>query len=462
MTQSIRTFLIINLLLSVTLILSLAIIGNLFLEHRNMQKRLDTQLAYTALHIESFISASTSTNDVKRIQGLIDSIPQRSHAALPFSPDDEVVKRIVYPKFQIWRGKDLLLKSGHLPQNDIGGKNTGFTSHMLKGNKWRIFTTVIPHRNIKVVVAENYDLHEHLEGRITQSSVLMILVSYPILALLIWIIVGRGLDSIRHVTREIKHRAPHFLNPVKLQMVPVEVQPFVDELNTLLGELDCTLQREKRFASDAAHELRTPLAALKAQTQLALRAKTSKDKDQALKQVMQSINRSTHVIEQLLTLCRMAPEASLEGKTDLNLVKTASDVIAELYPTAIKKDSELELITDHKRVTMIAHPTGIAMLLRNLIDNAIKYTPEKSLIKIYIERDAQQIILRVADNGKGIPDEMRDRVFERFFRGLGETSPGCGLGLGIVKQVIDSHNAQISLHTPEWGHGLEVKVMFAR
>ena len=459
MIQSIRTYLIFNLLLSVTLILSLAIIGNLFLEHRNMQKRLDTQLAYTALHIESFVSASASAKELERIQGLIDDIPKRTNTVLPFK-EENVVKKIVYPKFQIWRNNDLLLKSGSLPSHYIGSQNTAFITKLVDGIKWRIFTTMIPHRAIKVVVAENYDLQEQLEGRITQSSVLMMIISYPILALFIWLIVGKGLKSIGQVTREIRQRDSYFLEPIPVHLAPIEVQPFIEELNTLLDTLESTLLREKRFASDAAHELRTPLAALRTQTALAKQAKSPNDQKEAFEKIIKSIDRSSHIIEQLLALSRAGPEVTLEGKSKVNLVRLATDLIAELYPSALEKNTEVALIYDQEPIYILAHSAAIGMLMRNLVDNAIKYTPRDSSVEVMISQNAESTCLKVIDNGNGIPEALRERVFERFFRGIEETMSGCGLGLGIVNQVVTLHNAHIELNTPPSGKGLEVKVNF--
>jgi two-component system, OmpR family, sensor histidine kinase QseC len=462
MNQSIRTFLIINLLLSVTLILSLAIIGNLFLEHRNMEQKIDTQLTYTALRIEAFMSAYQPGINLDKVQAMINNIPKRSSELLTFQKKEDSPQKISNPQFQIWHKKNLLLKSDYISSEYIASKNTGFVTRKIDDTHWRIFTTRITNQNITVVVAENYDLQEQLESRITQSSIVMMLMSYPLLGLLIWIVVGRGLDSIRIVTHEMKNRAPHFLEPLNIGDVPIEIKPFIDELNTLLTTLEQTLQREKRFASDAAHELRTPLAALRAQTQIALQAKKSKDKNAALTKVIASIDRSTHVIEQLLTLCRMGPEANLEAKSEVDLVKQATEVIAELFSQAIEKDTDIELHAPDKPVIILGHTTAIYMLLRNLIDNAIKYTPNKSLVKVVIEESKNKILLKVIDNGKGISPTMHDRVFERFFRGLGETSQGCGLGLGIVQQVITSHEATINLKTPETGQGLEVIVQFTR
>jgi two-component system, OmpR family, sensor histidine kinase QseC len=462
MIQSIRTFLIINLLLSVTLIISLAIIGNLFLEHRKMEKRLDTQLVYTALRIEAFMSSSSplSLDEIQQLQNNIDSIPQRSAAILPYHHDDNEVQKNINPQFQIWHQNQLLLKSHDLPSATLAGIQNGFMTKKLEGTQWRIFTTHLPKSKITVVVAENYDLQERLENRITESSVLMMLMSYPLLGLLIWAIVGRGLNSIGHVTHEIKHRDPSFLEPLTINTVPIEIKPFVDELNTLFETLQATLEREKRFASDAAHELLTPLAVLRTQAQIAANAQSNQEKDQAVAAFIKSIDRSTHIVQQLLTLCRMGPEANLEAKSPVDLVKSASEVIAELFPQAIKNHTEIELHPQQEHMIVPGHATGIHMLFRNLIDNAIKYTPKHSLIHVFIEQQGPHTAVRVVDNGKGMPKAARQRAFERFFRGLGEESPGCGLGLGIVQQVVQSHDAQITLKTPDSGTGLEVVVIF--
>lgn len=463
MTPSIRTFLLINLLLSITLITSLAIIGNLFLEHKDLQKHLNAQLTVGALTIAAFVSDDLSKRNISVIQREINKLPQVAEAYYEndhkkiFSPTYELIQ------FQIWdKSGNLVLSSSTAPKQPLSKGTPGFSTKWIDGQLWHVFTTIDKVSGSKVDVAERSDFREELEGRVTQDSIFIMLITYPFLGLLIWIIVGRGLDSIKQVTNEIRQRVPSYLEPVDLEGVPTEIKPLIDELNKMFKRLREAFEREKRFAADAAHELRTPLAALKAQTQVALKASSEKDMRESLGKVLVGVDRSSHVVQQLLTLSRMVPQATIKEFQEVNVVKEAKEVIADLAPSALDKNTEIELIATAEDATIMGYPTAISILIRNLVDNAIRYTPHGSLVQVSIDEEKDKLILKVSDNGPGIPSELHGRVFERFFRVLGNKSTGSGLGLGIVQQIVEIHDAEITLSSPPVGTGLEVKIVFSK
>lgn len=461
MTPSIRTFLLVNLLLSITLITSLAIIGNLFLEHKDLQKHLNAQLTVGALIIRAFVSDDISQRNLSIIQKEINSLP---NVAASYYEDDHKRKfSSTYEliQFQIWgKNGELILHSSTAPKQPLSKGKSGFSTKWIDGQLWHVFTTYDNRTGLRVDVAERSDFREELEGRVTQDSIFIMLVTYPFLGLLIWIIVGRGLDSIKQVTNEIRQRVPSYLEPVDLEAVPTEIKPLIDELNKLFKRLMEAFEREKRFAADAAHELKTPLAALRAQTQVALKAVDETEMRDALSKVLLGVDRSAHVVQQLLTLSRMVPQATIKEFEKVDIVKQAKEVIADLAPVAIEKNTEIELSAPDNTLIIMGYPTAITILIRNLVDNAIRYTQDGSLVKVSIYRKAGQAILKVTDNGPGIPEALRGRVFERFFRVLGNKTIGSGLGLGIVQQIIEIHDAQIHLGEPEHGTGLDVTVIF--
>jgi two-component system sensor histidine kinase QseC len=463
MTPSIRTFLLINLLLSITLITSLAIIGNLFLEHKDLQKHLNAQLTMGALTIAAFISDDINKRDLAVIQKEINNLPKVAEAFYEndhkkiFSPTYELIQ------FQIWdRFGNLLLGSSTAPKQPLSNGKPGFSTKWIDGQLWHVFTTIDQDSKTRVDVAERSDFREELEGRVTQDSIFIMLITYPFLGLLIWIIVGRGLYSIKQVTSEIRQRVPSYLEPVGLEAVPTEIKPLVDELNKLFKRLREAFEREKRFAADAAHELRTPLAALKAQTQVALRAANEEEMRNSLGKVLMGVDRSSHVVQQLLTLSRMVPQATIKEFKPVDIVQQAKEVIADLAPTALEKNTEIELSVSDPHLLIMGYPTAISILIRNLVDNAIRYTPTGSLVKVSIFSENDMLFLRVIDNGPGIPPELHSRVFERFFRVLGNKTTGSGLGLGIVQQIAEIHEAQIHLGPPEMGTGLQFTVVFTK
>ena len=287
------------------------------------------------------------------------------------------------------------------------------------------------------------------------------LLIFPLSALLIWIIIGRSLLSISRITKEVSCRAPTHLEPVRLDAIPEEMKPMIDELNKLFCRLKEGFDREKRFASDAAHELKTPLAAIKTQAQVALNTNNIDEKNTAITKLITSVHRSTHIIQQLLIMSRLAPETPhVTDFESVNLNHITRDMLAIMAPLAMKKHVELELQIDKNIPLFSGNVTAICILIRNLIDNAIRYTKNNGLILVRVRTDDKHVILEVIDNGPGIPKALHKRVLERFFRVLGNKRPGSGLGLAIVKQICDLHHARIELNTPQEHSGLKVSVYF--
>lgn len=475
MTPSIRTFLLINLLLSVTLITSLAIIGNLFLAHKDIQIQLDAQLIRTAEQMQAFFSDYGKQRiDFSLIQKNLLRINGETQQQLPNLPSlplyltREQREELQANKeasssleLQVWNALGgLILHSANTPSIPLSNGKNGLSTLWLHNQSWRVNTLYDPATQLTFMVAERADYRQQLENQLTQDSIFIMLITYPFLGFLIWIIVGRGLDTLKKVAQEVRHRAPSYLKPVDLDAVPSEIEPLVSELNNLFTRLQDAFDREKRFTADAAHELRTPLAALNTFTQVALRAKTPEERKEALLKVLSGVNRGTHVVTQLLTLSRMVPEATINEPARLDLGKEAADIAAQIAPEAIAKNIELELITTDDPVFIIGNSTAIGILIRNLVDNAIRYSPKHSTVSIHIEKNPTHVVLRVTDNGPGIPEELRERVFERFFRVIGNQATGSGLGLSIVAQIAKLHHASIELKTPPNGKGLDFCIIF--
>lgn len=462
-SPSIRTYLLINLLLSVTLITSFAIIGNLFLAHQDIQLHLDAQLIRTTLRMQAIFSIPINTKELAMIQHRLRT--ENKHLEELKNTSDLKPEAIQQAsrnlEFQIWNAnKKLILHSKDALKMPFSDGLVGLTTRWINNHTWRVSTGYNRENHLTIMVAERANYRQQLENRLTKDSVVVMIITYPFLGFLIWIIVGRGLDSLRRVAKEVHQRAPHYLEPVDLESVPSEIEPLVGELNSLFGRLKAAFEREKRFTADAAHELKTPLAALSAQTQVALRSKTETEKKEALLKVLSGVQRSTHVVQQLLTLSRMEPEMGLTNTTSINLAKQAADIAAMLAPDAIEKNIELELLSPDSKATITGNVIAIDILIRNLIDNAIRYSPSNSFVSIDIQEDKKHVILIVRDNGPGIPEAFRKRVFERFFRIIGNNTIGSGLGLSIVQQIATLHHAEIQLHTPSDGKGVEFHILF--
>lgn len=464
MKSSIRKFLLINLLLAITITTTLTAIGNYYLDQKDIQEHLDTLMAVSALSYQALLGDDLHQRPLAKIQDALEIIPEKIENFYKLRFLNEPLPENYMNKFnfQVWSdGGKLLLHSSTAPKTPLTAEKDGFSDKVLDSQKWRVFTSYNEKAGIRTVLAERYDTRNELGHRIAQDDLYIMLLTFPLSGLLIWIIIGRGLDSLDRVAQEVADRAPTHLEPVDIQEVPEEIKPLIDELNKLFFRLKEGFEREKRFAADAAHELRTPLAALKAQAQVALNTNDIEEKNQALHKLIASVNRSTHIVQQLLTMSKLVPEASrLNDLDEVNLVKTAREVLAMLAASAIDKQIELEFEYNDNLPSIQGNPTAIGILVRNLVDNAIRYSNPEGKVLVNVYQKDSELVLQVEDNGPGIPSELQARVFERFFRVLGNKSPGSGLGLAIVKQICDLHDARLELDSPTEGTGLIIRVFF--
>lgn len=461
MKPSIRKFLLVNLLLALTITTSLTAIGNYYLDQKDIQEHLDSLMAVTALSYEALLGREIEAQSLSQIEQALAEVPEKLDILTPGNDSYSLAKRF---SFQIWdKNGTLLLSNPKSSKLSIDHKADGFHSAIIDGNHWREFITTHPKTGDRILLAEEEDTRNELGHRITQDDFYIMLLTFPLAGFLIWMIIGRGLKSLDRVAEEVANRAPVNLEPVNLEAVPEEITPVIDELNKLFHRLHEGFEREKRFAADAAHELKTPLAAIKTQAQVALNCQTLEEKDAALHKLIQSVNRSTHIVQQLLTMSRMLPEShALQDYDPVFLPKISRETLAMLAPYALQRNIELEL--DHQEtVSMIpGNATALGILLRNLVDNAIRYTKSGGKVSVRIYEEHEHVILEVADNGPGIPVDLQQRVFERFFRVLGNQATGSGLGLAIVQQIASLHEATITLDTPKDSSGLIVRVHFMR
>jgi two-component system sensor histidine kinase QseC len=451
-------------LLAITITTTLTAIGNYYLDQKDIQDHLDTLMAVSALSYQALLGDDLHQRPLIKIQNALETIPQRIDTLYQkrFLNDEPPASYLDRFNFQVWTdGGSLLLHSSTAPKVPLTAETDGFSDKKIANQDWRVFTTYNDKAGIRTVLAERYDTRNELGHRIAQDDLYIMLLTFPLSGLLIWIIIGRGLDSLEKVAEEVANRAPSHLEPVDLQEVPEEIKPVIDELNKLFFRLKEGFEREKRFAADAAHELRTPLAALKAQAQVALNSNDMEEKNRALQKLIASVNRSTHIVQQLLTMSRIVPEAaSLDETDEVHLSRLTREIMAMLAPFAVEKQIELELEHDDNLPPITGNATALGILIRNLVDNAIRYSHENSRILVRIFKQKDELVLEVCDNGPGIPPELQARVFERFFRVLGNKSTGSGLGLAIVQQICELHGGRVVLSSPNSGSGLIVQVHF--
>lgn len=374
-------------------------------------------------------------------------------------PTDRYGKKVV---FQVWvGGKGPVFRSARAPETPLSSAASGFSDEKIDGHSWRVVTVSDKDKLIRVNVAERLEIRRELNEDIVQPLLMPLILGLPLLALLIWLSVGRSLRPFRRVAREIASREPSNLQPLTQHPVPIEAKPLVDALNALFERLQQAINREKRLTADAAHELRTPLAGLRTQAEVAQRAVDQREKHNALQQLISGVDRTTRLVEQLLAMARLDPEVRLHDLVPVDLREIAAEVLADLAADASEKNIELGLEDGQERVTIRGDPASLHVLLGNLLNNAIRYTPAGGRVAASVTSSQDQVILKVSDSGPGIAPDERERVFERFYRGQDSSGAGSGLGLAIAQRIASLHRAHITLATSVYG-GLEVQVVFQR
>ncbi|HKU86761.1 MAG TPA: ATP-binding protein [Casimicrobiaceae bacterium] len=335
----------------------------------------------------------------------------------------------------------------------------GYSTVRQDGRDWRVYTLVQGTHALQVAQAETE--REAIATQAALRTLIPFLALLPVFGGLIWLGVGRGLAPLESMSRAVAKRRPDAMAPLADRGVPEELQPLAASINGLLARLSDALAAQRRFTADAAHELRTPLAALKLQLDLARRNGAASGSQAALDDLEAGVARASHVVEQLLTLARVEPEAMARARTQCDLAALARDAVVARAGLAAAKSIDLGLVRADATI-VDGEPANLAILLSNLLDNALRYTPRGGRIDVAVEQADDGATLVVADTGPGIPADERARVFDRFVRGRDVHEPGSGLGLSIVKRIADAHNATVTLDAPAEGGGLVVRVRFAK
>jgi len=332
----------------------------------------------------------------------------------------------------------------------------GFSTVTTPEGRWRVFGVQAVTRVIQV--AQPLSVRERRAAELALRTLKPFALLLPVLALLIWFAVGLALEPLRRLTAQVKARRVDALDALPAERLPDEVQPLVLALNDLLGRLRAALERERAFMADAAHELRTPLTALYLQLGMLARASGEAERDAAMSTLSAGVQRAIHLVEQMLALARQEPRADSQ-RVPVRLDELARAIVTELVPLADAGHIDLG-IAAAQPATVAGDPDALRTLLRNLVDNAVRYTPAGGRVDVTVESRAAAARLTVSDDGPGIPPEERKRVFDRFYRRAGTAPSGSGLGLAIVKAIADAHGATVSLDAGPSGKGLMVSVTF--
>ena len=361
--------------------------------------------------------------------------------------------------FQVFHEGTLLARSGNAGTTPMSTETRGFATVTLEGGeRWRVFATRGNKRDVQVYVGEQLDSRNSILRAVLRGMLLPSVLALPLLAALMWWAVRKALAPLDTLGRTLRSRAPDSTEPVPQHDLPTEMRPMVDELNALLQRIEGMVAAERRFTADAAHELRTPIAAIRAQAQVAMGAVDDADERRhALQHTLAGCDRAARLVDQLLTLARLeAPApAAASGRTDLSAL--ARSVAADIAPQALAQGQDLELQAAES-CWVAADEVLLRVLLRNLLDNASRYAGAGARIAVAVATEQGRVRLTVDDSGPGLSPAEMARLGERFFRVLGHVQTGSGLGWSIVRRIAQATGAQVQVARSEALGGLQVQV----
>ena len=362
--------------------------------------------------------------------------------------DDMVVQVWTPDGIQVFRS----LSRAELPQRAV----LGFSNVKANGTTYRVFS--IQTSNQTVQIAQDLSVRRRMAGTLALRTVGPIALMAPVLMLVVWWVVSGSLAPVARVQRQVAARQADDLSPVSEADLPDEVRPLVQELNLLFSRVQTAFEAQQNFVADAAHELRTPLAALKLQILSLERADCNEARDVAIGRLTAGVERASRLVEQLLVLARQeAAEAKLEP---VSLTELARRAVGDMAGAAQARGIDLGLERADE-ATVQGQGDALLILLRNLVDNAVKYTPAGGTVDVSVLGAGRGAQLVVEDSGPGIPPEERERVFHRFYRVPGSEAQGSGMGLAIIRAIAERHNATLALDASERLGGLKVTVEFA-
>jgi len=443
---SIRRYLRRVLLTSVTLITSIAALWSYHDTRDQIDELFDAELAQTArtmvaLYFEYRGDDGRAPRQMIRDLRLEPVLVPDSLTDSPTPLGHPYEKKL---GFQLWDedGHALL---GMQPTGllDILVPVPGYSHTEAQGHDWRVFTLYDDTHGVWASAAQRDDVRDELTWQIALRNLIPPVIGVLLIALLIPFVIARGFSSLLRLSRQITARQPSYLEPLDASQAPEEIRGMIDALNGLFGRLAETLEKERRFTANAAHELRTPLAAVKVHAQNLLSETSSESSRRGARSIINGVDRMTRVVEQLLTLSRLESGQALTRQS-VDLVRLGHELGRDMQPLVEQRGLSLSQdIPDGLRLQ--SYENGLYVLLRNLLDNAVRYTPAGGEVRLRMRREANRLHIEIADSGPGIPAADRERVFERFVRLAGQKTSGSGLGLSIVKELIERLGGEIRL-----------------
>jgi two-component system sensor histidine kinase QseC len=351
----------------------------------------------------------------------------------------------------------VLLRSANAPSRAFSSQTAGFGEARLRGARWRVYSSMTEDGDTIVHVAEDHATRERIARHMALSALVPLLLTIPLLAAVVWWIVGRSLRPLDRLGEQIARRNVDDLAPVRAGTMPAELRPLVDRLDELFARLRDSIDSERRFTSHAAHELRTPLAALRAQAEVALHARDQAVREAALVRCIEGCDRTARLVSQMLLLTRADELSALPNVVPCRLEQIAQSVLAELAPQADSRGCALALDTVGECVVQ-GDPALLDAMLRNLVDNALRHGGRE--VDVSLHTSDREVLLRVGDDGPGVPNEALPQLGQRFFRADATSRAGSGLGLSIVQRIASLHGASMRLQNRPRGSGFVASISF--
>jgi two-component system, OmpR family, sensor histidine kinase QseC len=457
--NSIRRLMLVSLIVTVTLV---TIVAAAFSYRTGLQEAgemFDAKLAHSARVLMSLVDASLQ-DLAQREPGeplVIEVWHGDAHgegAALAFPTGHAYETKLAF-QVRDANGR-LLLRSESGPSQPLAPLRPGYVDRDIDGQRWRSFS-LRSRGGLWYQASEVSDIRAEIAEEIAFGTLLPLLLALPVLAALVWCIVTWSLRDLQRISAEIGERAAERMTPLRIERVPVEIERLVSAVNSLLARLQTALARERRFTADAAHELRTPIAALKVHADNLRGARDAAEAEESRQQLDRGIERIERLVAQLLSLNRVEPDTPMLAPVTIDLDAIVRQQAEALQPMARQRRIDLDLRS--LPTPLLGDGPALESLVRNLLDNALRYTPEGGRVHVALEHGEGIARLDVEDSGPGIAPEARQRVFERFHREPGNGVEGSGLGLSIVREVLALHRGAVQLDdSPELG-GLRVRVV---
>jgi len=456
---SIRTRLLIAILTTLVVILGIAAGASYLVSQHEAEELFGARLATSARVIEALVAKQVDHATIA--SPLVISLPKELEG-LHEDEESRVGHRYETKiAFQVWRDDGtLLVRSASAPAQPLSPNREGFSKQNVQGRLWAVF--VLKSGNSWVQVAENTEVREELIENLGAALMAPLIGGALLLLVAVNVLVVYGLSPLHELAAAIKRREANALGPLQVNHVPKEMVPVVGALNDLLARTNLAFEHERRFIDAAAHELRTPLSALKIHADNVARATSDVERTRSMIQLQQGLERTTNLAEQMLAYSRAQDPHNSEARTKIHLSEAVAETIASLDPLRRQRSQTVRIISDSEGLdsTIVGEPTKIERLIRNLLDNASRYSPRSSQVDVRISQEGDSVVLSVANHGRVIPPELRERVFEPYYRIPGSESRGSGLGLAIVKEIADQHNATIRLEALHDDDGTVITVRF--